>query len=184
MGARFGLEGGRKRWCTGIFENLENSAPEPGLEVQSRQRRLQRPQAPTSLLMLSVPLRLYSSACSFTSVRGCSASLVISDFPIFPPPVPRDVALEPAQGKLSPLCARGGREEQCRSRTPLPRLPASARYSRARTQGVGERAVQLSSRSSMRRRWCEALICMRAACCTWRSTTSPRAPSRNSWARL
>ena len=30
--ARFGLEGGRKRWC----------CSEPGLEVQSRQRRLQR----------------------------------------------------------------------------------------------------------------------------------------------
>ena len=62
--------------------------------------------------MLSVPLRLYSSAChslmsSFTSVRGLLGEPSSSDFPIFPPPVPRDIALKPAQGKLSPLCARG-----------------------------------------------------------------------------
>ena len=35
--------GGRKRWCTGSRKVPENSAPEPrGLELQSRQRRLQR----------------------------------------------------------------------------------------------------------------------------------------------
>ena len=65
---------------------------------------------------------LFDALCASTSLRlrlpptdellhvGSGAArraLVISDFPIFPPPVPRDVALEPAQGKLSPLCACG-----------------------------------------------------------------------------
>ena len=112
----------------------------------------ERPQAPTSFLMLSVPLtdeRLHI---------GSGAALVISDFPIFPPPVPRDVALEPAQGKLSPLCAHvaGVRRAVQISRTfqDFLRVLGILESSRARRR-TSTSAPSSSSRSLMRRRWCE-----------------------------
>ena len=82
----------------------------------------------TSLLMLSASTSL-QLACH------ARQALVISDFPIFPPPVPRD-------GSQTSKVSR-------RFRTPLPRLPASAR--------IFKLVVQLLIKSLMRRRWCERL---------------------------
>ena len=80
MGARFGLEGWPEKVVQGspkspqkFSSQTEAVLPEEGIE------------GPGSLLMLSVPLRLYGSACHSLHV-GSGAALVISDFPIFPPP--------------------------------------------------------------------------------------------------
>ena len=81
MGARFGLEGWPEKVVHRDLRKVpENSAPEPrvGGAIPPAEAA-ERPQAPTSLLMLSVPLRLYnvsdSSAChslmsSSSSGRG------------------------------------------------------------------------------------------------------------------
>ena len=101
----------KSQHCSGFRKVPENSASKPRAGVQSRQRRLQR--GPRLLLLFDAlcALHLYSRPATDKLLHiGSGAArraLVISDFPIFPPPVPRDVALEPAQGKLSPLCARG-----------------------------------------------------------------------------
>ena len=65
-------------------------------------------QAPTSFLMLSAPLLLVrqlrlplTDELRRIGSGAARRALVISDFPIFPPPVPRDIALKPAQGKLA-----------------------------------------------------------------------------------
>ena len=105
MGARFGLEG----WPEKAVPRKLSSQTEGVGGAIPPEEATERLQAPTSLLMLSVPLHLYSSTDKLLHIGSGAArqALVISDFPIFPPPVPRDIALEPAQGKLSPLCARG-----------------------------------------------------------------------------
>ena len=135
MGARFGLEGWPEKVVHRDLRKVpENSAPEPrGLEVAiPPAEATERPQAPTSFL--TVPLRLYnvsynvsdSSAChslmsSFTSVRGLLG----------------EPSMSLSNQRRASSARWPGCEEPCRSRTPLPRLPASARHSRACTQGVG-----------------------------------------------
>ena len=75
---------------------------------------------------------------SFTSVRrllGEPSSSLTFQFSQRPYHV---MSLSNQRRASSARCARvAGCEEPCRSCTPLPRLPASARYSRACTQGVG-----------------------------------------------
>ena len=106
MGARFGLEGGRKRWCTGISEKspktqLPNGAIPP---AEATERPLLFDCASTSLHRLLQRLRQLrlplTDELLHVGSGAARRALVISDFPIFPAPVPRDVALEPAQGKL------------------------------------------------------------------------------------
>ena len=159
--------GGRKRWRAGISEKSpKNSAPEPrGLEVQSRQQRLQRgPRLPPPFLMLSVPLRLYSSAChalmsSFTSVRGLlgkpSSSLTFQ-FSNRPYHV---MSLSNQRRASSARCARvaGVRRavqiSHTSSKTSCKCSVFLSSHARRRTSTSAPSSC--SSRSSMRRRWCE-----------------------------
>ena len=99
-GARFGLEG----WPEKVVRtNLE--------KLCSRERRLQRgpgssffcvPLVSQRLLQLRLPL----TGKLLTLVRG-ARRVVISDFPIFQRPHHVMLLSQPAQGKLSPLRARG-----------------------------------------------------------------------------
>ena len=109
MGARFGLEGWPEKV---VHRDLRKVSA--NREVQSRGGDGEAPGshllfdcASTSLqrlLQLRLPL---TDELLHVGSGAARRALVISDFPIFPAPVPRDVALEPAQGKLSPLRARG-----------------------------------------------------------------------------
>ena len=101
MGARFGLEGSlppnRGGWrCNPASGGYRD--PDCHLLFDCASTSLQR------LLQLRLPL---TDELLHVGSGAARRALVISDFPIFPAPVPRDVALEPAQGKLSPLRARG-----------------------------------------------------------------------------
>ena len=117
MGARFGLEGWPEKVVHRIFEKSPKTllpnrgswrcnpasggyreAPGSHLLFDSTCTSLRR------LRQLRLPL---TDELLHVGSGAARRALVISGLPIFPAPVPRDVALEPAQGKLSPLRARG-----------------------------------------------------------------------------
>ena len=118
MGARFGLEGWPEKVVHRDLRKVpKNSAPEPRVggaippllfdcASTSLQRLLQR------LRQLRLPL---TDELLHVGSGAARRALVISDFPIFPAPVPRDVARTSA-GQAQPAArAWPGCEEPCRS---------------------------------------------------------------------
>ena len=133
-------------WSEKVYRFVSAKSGEMGLEVQSRQRRTERLQAPTSVLTLRVRLYDVSDSSACRRFGAARRALVISGLPIFPAPVPRDVALELAQGKLSPLCARGrgakSRADLAHLFQDFPQVLGILELAR-KASGFHERAVQL-----------------------------------------
>ena len=117
MGRGLAWRGGRKRWCTGIFEKS------PKTQLPNRGGWRCNPasggyrEAPGSHLLFDC-----ASTCASTSLRSLrhlpltDELLIVGsgraawrspDVPKYPLHVPRSISLKPAQGKLCPLGARG-----------------------------------------------------------------------------
>ena len=128
MGQGLAWRGGRKRWCTGIFEKSKTLLPNRGgWRCNPASGGYREAQAPTFFLTVGSEAARRGHLWPFN----------------FPAPV--HVISRTSAGQAQPAVrAWLGCKEPCRSRTPLSRLPASAVFSslhaRRRTH---ERAVQL-----------------------------------------
>ena len=161
-------QGGRKRWCTGISEKspktqLPNRRVGGAIPPAEAIERLQ-----ASTFFLTVPLRLLqrlrqlrlplTDELLHVGSGAARRALVISDFPIFPAPVPRDVALDQRRAS-SARCERvaGVRRAVQISHTSSKTFCKCSAFSSLHARRRASASVPSSclSRSSMRRRWCE-----------------------------